>query len=231
MEFIKDFINFLTIPQILITLASILLFVGVRYRKLFFSDKAALILFPSMVVFLLVSMLDEDFLLIVTKPDNVPIVGMLFLIPFFTWFSMREGIRNDDRKEAGEPVVEKEETAKKVLCWPDLVYTELICMVILTVILIGWSILILAPIEEPANPAATPNPSKAPWYFLGLQEMLVYFDPWLGRRRLPESDHRWLDRNPICPTRTQMETGTTPSRNGVGRLRPSCSDSSFYGPC
>jgi len=32
-----------------------------------------------------------------------------------------------------------------------------------------------APLEEPANPSASPNPSKAPWYFLGLQEMLVYF--------------------------------------------------------
>ena len=36
------------------------------------------------------------------------------------------------------------------------------------------------PIEEAANPARTPNPSKAPWYFLGLQEMLVYYDPWLA---------------------------------------------------
>jgi hypothetical protein len=43
-----------------------------------------------------------------------------------------------------------------------------------------WSLLLKAPIEEPANPARTPNPSKAPWYFLGLQEMLVYFDPWLA---------------------------------------------------
>ena len=180
MEFIKDFINFLTIPQILITLATILLFVSAKYRKFFFSDKAAMVLFPAMAVFLLVSMLDEDFRLIVTKPDNVPIVGMLFLIPFFTWFSMREAIRNDDLTDQGKPLVEKDETAKKVLCWPDLVYTELICMVILTFILIGWSILILAPIEQPANPAATPNPSKAPWYFLGLQEMLVYFDPWLA---------------------------------------------------
>jgi hypothetical protein len=35
-------------------------------------------------------------------------------------------------------------------------------------------------LEEPANPSVSPNPSKAPWYFLGLQEMLVYFDPWLA---------------------------------------------------
>jgi hypothetical protein len=37
-----------------------------------------------------------------------------------------------------------------------------------------------APLEDPANPSSSPNPSKAPWYFLGLQEMLVYFDPWLA---------------------------------------------------
>jgi cytochrome b/b6/petD-like protein len=42
-----------------------------------------------------------------------------------------------------------------------------------------------APLEQPANPANTPNPSKAPWYFLGLQEMLVYFDPWLAGVVLP----------------------------------------------
>ena len=180
MEFIKDFINFLTTPWLLITMATVLLFVSARYRNIFYSNTAALILFPSMAIFIAISMFDEDFFLIVTKPDNVPIVGMLFLVPFFTWYAMREAVRNDQRTDEGKPLVEKEETADKVLTWPDLVYTELICMVVLTFVLIGWSILIAAPIEEPANPSATPNPSKAPWYFLGLQEMLVYFDPWLA---------------------------------------------------
>ena len=46
------------------------------------------------------------------------------------------------------------------------------------VVLVLWALLIDAPLEAPANPTRTPNPSKAPWYFLGLQEMLVYFDPW-----------------------------------------------------
>jgi hypothetical protein len=54
-------------------------------------------------------------------------------------------------------------------------------MIMLTV----WSITINAPLEEPANPTLTPNPSKAPWYFLGLQEMLVYFDPWIAGVMLP----------------------------------------------
>jgi hypothetical protein len=69
--------------------------------------------------------------------------------------------------------------------WPDLVYTELISLILCSVVLIVWSILLKAPLEQPANPANTPNPSKAPWYFLGLQEMLVYFDPWLAGVVLP----------------------------------------------
>jgi hypothetical protein len=42
-----------------------------------------------------------------------------------------------------------------------------------------------APLEEPASSVKTPNPSKAPWYFLGLQEMLVYYDPWMAGVVLP----------------------------------------------
>ena len=48
-----------------------------------------------------------------------------------------------------------------------------------------WSITLNAPLEEPANPNLTMNPSKAPWYFLGLQEMLVYFDPWIAGVVMP----------------------------------------------
>ena len=74
---------------------------------------------------------------------------------------------------------------QKVFSWPDLVYIELICLVIVMAVMIVWSIYLKAPLEEPANPTDTPNPTKAPWYFLGLQEMLVYFDPWLAGVVLP----------------------------------------------
>jgi hypothetical protein len=73
----------------------------------------------------------------------------------------------------------------KVHCWPYLVRSEFICSIIVMALLMVWSLGIDAPMEEPANPANTPNPSKAPWYFLGLQEMLVYFDPWIAGVVLP----------------------------------------------
>jgi hypothetical protein len=179
-EFLKDIVNFISDPRILISLAAVFLFVSLKWPQKFYSDNAAKILFAVMIGFFVISLLDEDFRKVVTKPDNVPIVGMLFLIPFFTWFSLREAVRNDQRSAEGKQLIEQEETADKVLTWPDLVYTELICLVVLTVVLIGWSMVLGAPLEDPANPQASPNPSKAPWYFLGLQEMLVYYDPWLA---------------------------------------------------
>src|SRR5438067_10922273 len=58
-------------------------------------------------------------------------------------------------------------------------------MVIGTLVLVVWAVVLKAPLEQPASSARIPNPSKAPWYFLGLQEMLVYFDPWMAGVVLP----------------------------------------------
>jgi hypothetical protein len=125
------------------------------------------------------SLTDFDFRLIVSKPDNVPIPLMLFSVGYFTWLYLRKSVINDQRLAEGKPPLESEGN-DKVLVWPDLVYTEMLAMIICTVILVLWSILLRAPLEEWANLTKTPNPSKAPWYFLGLQEMLVYYDPWLA---------------------------------------------------
>jgi len=130
------------------------------------------------------SMTDPDFAAVVTKPDNVPIVGLVFLLGFFTWIATHRAVINDARAKNGEPSLEALES-EKVLVWPDLVYTELICMVALTAFLLLWAIVLKAPLEEPASAVKTPNPSKAPWYFLGLQEMLVYYDPWMAGVVLP----------------------------------------------
>src|SRR3990170_2994940 len=79
----------------------------------------------------------------------------------------------------------KPAVADRVHVWPYLVRSEFICTIIVMVILTVWSIMIDAPLEEAANPTQTPNPAKAPWYFLGLQELLVYFDPWIAGVVLP----------------------------------------------
>jgi hypothetical protein len=73
----------------------------------------------------------------------------------------------------------------RIHTWPYLVRLEFLTSIIVMVVMTAWSIAIDAPLEEPANPNKTPNPSKAPWYFLGLQEMLVYFDPWMAGVVLP----------------------------------------------
>lgn len=64
--------------------------------------------------------------------------------------------------------------------WPYLLRKEFLAAIIIMIILMVWSIALDAPLEEPSDPSVTPNPAKAPWYFLGLQEMLVYFDPWIA---------------------------------------------------
>ena len=141
-------------------------------------------LLNASLIFMGLSMSDWDFRQIVGKPDNVPIVAMLFIVGFLTWIYFRRAVDNDRRIAEGRPLFENENN-ERVLVWPDLVYTELICMIVLTAVLIFWGIALQAPLEEPASSVKTPNPSKAPWYFLGLQEMLVYFDPWLAGVVLP----------------------------------------------
>ncbi len=76
----------------------------------------------------------------------------------------------------GAPV--RKAVEDKVHTWPHLVRIEFLCALLVIAFMLAWSILVDAPLEEPAAPTRTPNPSKAPWYFLGLQEILVYFDPW-----------------------------------------------------
>ena len=132
-----------------------------------------------------------------STPDNIPIVAMLFLVPFFTWMGIRQAVVNDRLIEELEADPKLAKThhrkvepwrpgwARELHVWPYLVRVEFLATVIVTVVLFIWSIWLNAPLEEPANPNLTMNPSKAPWYFLGLQEMLVYFDPWIAGVVMP----------------------------------------------
>ena len=146
-------------------------------RRLFVVPAVAWVVLNGSLLFLGLSMTDLEFAAIVGRPDNVPIVAMVYLLAFFTWLAGSQAVQNDRRARQQLPPAEKEH-ARKVLVWPDLVYTELICMILVTVVLVVWSLGLKAPLEQPANPVVTPNPSKAPWYFLGLQELLIYSDAW-----------------------------------------------------
>jgi hypothetical protein len=178
-ELLKHIVNFASSPVWLVSGAIAVFFLAV-YSERLWKPRPALTVLGLAVLFFIVSAFDPNFRAIVTKPDNLPIVTMLFLVGFFVWLSLSQGYENDRRIARGEPPMEAAETLPKVLVWPDLVYIEFICLILFTVLLIVWSVFIHAPIEEPANPSDSPNPSKAPWYFLGLQEMLVYYDPWLA---------------------------------------------------
>lgn len=68
----------------------------------------------------------------------------------------------------------------EVMVWPSLVVVEAVCAVVFLAILTLLSVLVNAPLLERANPNQTPNPSKAPWYFLNLQEMLLHMDAGLA---------------------------------------------------
>jgi len=181
---VRNLVNKLSGP-VLYTLGTTALFaILFIFRRFFVKPMVAWSVLNALFVLMGLSMADYNFASIVMKPDNVPIVGLVFMLAFFTWVATKQAVVNDDRIAQGLPPMEKLND-EKVLVWPDLVYTELICMVAVTAFLLVWAIFLPAPLEEPASSVKTPNPSKAPWYFLGLQEMLVYFDPWYAGVVLP----------------------------------------------
>src|SRR4029450_9500963 len=116
---LKDAINFVTAPAIFISLAAVLFFIALP-RRLFWTRRVVLVGMIAAPVFVAASMLDPDFGLIVRKPDNVPIVAMLFLVGFFLWLSMHQAYQNDERIARGEPPLEgTPKEAEKTWGWPD----------------------------------------------------------------------------------------------------------------
>jgi quinol-cytochrome oxidoreductase complex cytochrome b subunit len=82
------------------------------------------------------------------------------------------------RKDGGLSAAEHA-SQRRVTAWPHLVFRELIVLVAVVAALNAFALLVDAPLEEIADAARTPNPAKAPWYFLGLQE-LVHYGALLG---------------------------------------------------
>lgn len=184
-DWFKDVVNAISQPQFSLPIFAVLFFVMLALYRYWTKPVVYVPLVVVFGVFYFGSMvIDKNYFMIIVKPDNVPITIMLLSLGFLLWVALRQAAINDEQIRAGKPLIE-EDKDDKVLVWPDLVYTELICLVLASALLVLWSILLRAPLESPANPAGPPNPSKAPWYFLGLQEMLVYFDPWMAGVILP----------------------------------------------
>jgi hypothetical protein len=97
--------------------------------------------------------------------------------------------------------VEREQ-GDRINVFPHLVTSELLSLVVVTAALIVFSTFVNAPLRELANANLTPNPSKAPWYFLALQELLAYFHPMVAGVLVPTLFFAFMfvlpyvDRNP-----------------------------------
>jgi hypothetical protein len=176
---VKHGVNAATKPEWFISLACLMFVLMFVLYKWWTKPLVFTVIFLGFLAAYFGSMADPNYRSIVAKPDNVPITIMVISVFLCIWVGFRRAALNDSRISAGLPLLE-EEKDDKVLVWPDLVYTELICLVLATAGLTLWAIVSKAPLEQPANPGYAPNPAKAPWYFLGLQEMLVYFDPWMA---------------------------------------------------
>ncbi|MFN3531720.1 MAG: cytochrome C [Candidatus Brocadia sp.] len=129
----------------------------------------------------------ENFLKVLLVKDNEVIALCGIMVVFFTIVAFAQAIMNDMRKKQELPPggAKEGQVSERILVWPYLVRKEFLVCIWVTIGLIVWGLITDAPLEEFANPNVTPNPSKAPWYFLGLQEMLVYFDPWIAGVILP----------------------------------------------
>src|SRR5690242_11126052 len=107
MGLIKGFFNSLARPELFFVLAVLSLVVLVWKRDRIAANAVGYGLLGLLAVFFVYGVFDPTFRLIVAKPDNVPLVGLVFLLVFFTWYAMREAVLNDHRIAPGQGPIEK----------------------------------------------------------------------------------------------------------------------------
>src|SRR3974390_1164938 len=79
----------------------------------------------------------------------------------------------------------KDDREPKVMTYPHLLVREAVVFEVLIIAMVLVSLFWDAPLEQLANPLLTPNPAKTPWYFLGLQELLHFFPPFVAGILIP----------------------------------------------
>jgi quinol-cytochrome oxidoreductase complex cytochrome b subunit len=99
--------------------------------------------------------------------------GLIFLMPFHFWRIRKARGLVIPRKPGDHPT----ERGESVATIPNLIVRELVVAAVLVALLLLLSVMFNAPLEAKANPGLSPNPTKAPWYFAGLQELLLHFHP------------------------------------------------------
>ena len=106
---------------------------------------------------------------------------ILILMPFHFWRVRKSGGLVIPRSSREDP----EEQGPSVPAIPNLIVRELVVAVVLVAVLMVLSVAFNAPLEAMANPGLSPNPTKAPWYFAGIQELLLHFHPLFAVMVIP----------------------------------------------
>jgi quinol-cytochrome oxidoreductase complex cytochrome b subunit len=108
-------------------------------------------------------------------------IGLLAIMSFHFWRVRKDGGVVIPRA----PGAEVERKISRVVTIPHLVVRELVVALVLIALLLLWAMWVNAPLEELANPDLSPNPAKAPWYFMGIQELLLHFHPLVASLMIP----------------------------------------------
>ena len=118
---IKGAINWMCQPEPLFSLSTLAFFLCFWKLEVFAKKSSMIVMMVGIVVYFAVSALDPNFAVILTKPDNVPIIIIFLALPFLFWLWAYQAVENDGRIAEGRPVREIDVEPKVVYVWPHLV--------------------------------------------------------------------------------------------------------------
>ena len=131
MDALKNVINLMFAPQPLIIISCIAFAAIFYYLEAFAKVRSLILMIGGIIGFFALSALDDNFRVVLTKPDNIPIIIIFLALPFVFWLWAHQAVDNDKRIAEGRPPREIDCEPKVVYVWPHLVYPELICIVLM----------------------------------------------------------------------------------------------------